>query len=906
MYRDHQLWHFLFQNWGWIAIILLCLLLPVREGCHIAAKRLGKFFSDGLYRKLAGTIYLRWLALRRYRSSLKNTYEKLHVPFRPNKPMDLSRVFVPLKLAGLSTKTCEAFEAIAQYGKIVIHGAPGAGKSTLLKRIALSYGEGRPLSHQRTLVPVLVQLSRLSDPAISLESSLEESFLQNCFPDAKEFVASGLAKGQFLVLLDGLDEVSGTERSRVVEQIRNFASRYPRCGLVVICRTAVYRGQLDDVAERVLEVAEFNDKQMRRFLVAWNLDTGEPDKSVDQLLQTLRDRPQIMQLARNPLMLTIIAYLYTDTDLILPHSRAEFYRKSTDLLLEFWAERHNHYPGRAKRHILRTLALFLQRSQEHDRRSMDFASVLKSIQEIAPSLGLDARSDSTPLLDEIVERSGLLLSIDRGERYQFAHLTVQEYFAADALTDAPDNLLSQFRADPDGWREVVKLWCGLSIDSTRVIESIWSDSRILAFECLADAQVVSAELGDTIMSYFRSLLLEGRVDEPTERALAAVASHPGPRGNMMLQFLEKTLTSSDAETAHLAAANALALTNLPRAASTLAQHYQSAGYVRSALVRMGDLAVRPLGQLAAQGSVSCVDALAEIGTPQAFETLMELLLFPSKSTLQVRSRAALHIGSHFSDNEVAEMLSRTTEGIPAAQSGEDEWIVEPFRQHPALQMPATSNVIVKQLPRSPSDINEFKSRIDPRLAVAAMIRTQDAAMLNYAPPVTVAQLERQIAQTRFPTQTDWQKMFEPLDYDFDDSWHLRSIRVLAMVPFALVALAMFHVAATPGYWIMALLAIPIPFITLVVPTVWLRYLACPFTTIDKENVVYEALLRVCGATLPMIAAFVCSFWLRWYQTVPLVMLVYSCCSALWTFGRRKQIQKTNPLHGLFGEQASPN
>ena len=36
-----------------------------------------------------------------------------------------------------------------------------------------------------------------------------------------------------------------------------------------------------------------------------------------------------------------------------------------------------------------------------------------------------------------MERSGLFLKIDGGDRYQFPHLTLQEYFAAVALTDNP-------------------------------------------------------------------------------------------------------------------------------------------------------------------------------------------------------------------------------------------------------------------------------------------------------------------------------------------------------------------------------------------------------------------------------------------------------------------------------------
>src|SRR5579872_62743 len=93
-------------------------------------------------------------------------------------------------------------------------------------------------------------------------------------------------------------------------------------------------------------------------------------KSVEQLMKALRERPSIMLLARNPLMLTIIAWLYTDTPVELPHSRAEFYGKSTALLLGDWHAERNEYSMPAKQHVLRDLALLLQDnadSQQQDR-----------------------------------------------------------------------------------------------------------------------------------------------------------------------------------------------------------------------------------------------------------------------------------------------------------------------------------------------------------------------------------------------------------------------------------------------------------------------------------------------------------------------------------------------------------
>ena len=135
-----------------------------------------------------------------------------------------------------------------------------------------------------------------------------------------------------------------------------------------------------------------------------------PEKSVEQLLRALRDCPRIMSLGRNPLLLTIIAFLYSDPKFILPHSRAEFYQKATTLLLELWHQEHNRYRMREKHTVLQHLALRFQdskRRHDRDRRSMDFQTVLAEVKQVLPKVDLDPSKDAKPLLDEIVERSGL-------------------------------------------------------------------------------------------------------------------------------------------------------------------------------------------------------------------------------------------------------------------------------------------------------------------------------------------------------------------------------------------------------------------------------------------------------------------------------------------------------------------
>jgi len=213
------------------------------------------------------------------------------------------------------------------------------------------------------------------------------------------------------------------------------------------------------------------------------------------------------------------------------------------LLLGRLHNERNRFQECEKRSVLRHLAIQfydLAERQEKDRRSVDFESVLRDVKAVLPSVGLTA-TDARPLLTEIVERSGLLLCIDGGERYQFAHLTLQEFFAAEALLNDDRTLLQEFQGDPDAWREVVKLWCGLANDSTVVVRQVREIDPITAFECLADAQKVESVLVDQLLEEFQGKLSES---DEVVASFASVASNPHGRGAQVFEFLEETLRSA--------------------------------------------------------------------------------------------------------------------------------------------------------------------------------------------------------------------------------------------------------------------------------------------------------------------------------------------------------------------------
>ncbi|MEO0987057.1 MAG: NACHT domain-containing protein [Cyanobacteria bacterium J06639_14] len=859
----------------WTLAAIAAILAGLNSAIGTWIKDFWKQTGDKLYTHLfAGNRLFVATDLRRYRKHLFQVHKDLIIPFRRNRPpLSMAEVYVPLKVAGsdnLKANQVDAYQTIATHRRLMVTGPPGSGKSMLLKHIALTYGSGRLVGLTDGTVPVLLELHRLNNPQLKPEQLIDAivaAFGRNRFANAKQFVQRSLRQGTLLLLLDGLDEVNKDARTRIVRRINDLLKQYSQCRVIVTCRTAVYNGEFDAIAEKTLEVVEFSDQQMRRFLDAWKAEIP-PDKSIDQLLQTLRDRPKILELARNPLLLTIIAYLYTDPTFVLPRSRAEFYQESTRILLGQWQQGFNKYRANDKRRVLEHLALYNQDeglARQQDRRSISYEAVLAEIRAVLPSLDLNPGADSKLLLDDIIERSGLLLKIDTGDRYQFAHLTLQEYFAAAALLNDEAGLIERFREDIGAWREVVKLWCGLAQNSTTMIRSICTVDALTAFECLADAQEVDPTLADDIIAYFKGRLGSSTQNELLVKAFGAVAADERPRGQAVFEYLQSLLENPQEEELYKSAATALSMTNLSKAAKALAEAYQEAGEspIRTALVRLGNLAVPELAKLGKTGYSSALEALFDIATPKAAVALVPFLN-RSDST---KYPAAWYLAALLPQPAVEEALQTYPQVEEVNKEENHKWIWEPFTSNEAnsalpviagrlaflLENTSTfdpssipqfigdaiqavdirllaplyllpTSVKVEGLPSWPEELDSFleASSLEPsakdylhdmlnRLIGRNPVPSFWRVLLSYrVDPKFQLDLLRRVMLYGQPEQYHWRNLFTKVKYDFRTSWHYWGVLSIAFA-FSVGAIFQmsFVIANQPEHWVNGLLGLAI-------------------------------------------------------------------------------------------------
>jgi len=412
---------------------------------------------------------------------------------------------------------------------LVIVGVPGSGKTTLLKHLALKTCKENLEKQERICVPLPITLRELSESENDLRRYIDAVFEKYQFPEAKEFVEADLKSGKCVLLLDGFDELATEkQQEKIALAIREFIEKYPQCQIIVTSRIAGYHEELSGFTK--LELLEFDDKQIEQFIQNWFSKTN-PEKA-QSMYRAIKENEQIKKLARNPLMIAIIAIIYEE-DKELPQKRAKLYERCVDVLLSKWdvqKKLKNKYPAEQKEFILRKLAFY---AHSTNKRVLTEEELIQEMLRYFSQIRL-TKDDAKPFLDEIWQRSYLLRQIAR-DRYDFLHLSFQEYFTAQELKEQEDGIAAivQHVGEP-WWEEPILLYAGIIREAStlttlirsiqkQVPEDIFYSNLMLFGKCIADAEFVESSLREEIVNELWSLYQTAEFDSLKGKAMGVLA-----------------------------------------------------------------------------------------------------------------------------------------------------------------------------------------------------------------------------------------------------------------------------------------------------------------------------------------------------------------------------------------------
>jgi len=302
---------------------------------------------------------------------------------------------------------------------VLLMGRPGSGKTTTLLRLLVEEAK-QAQADAAVKIPVLVELRYLDAECPSVLERIQTFLSRHTLQLEEAALKTALARGRFLLLLDGVNELPSEAAQR---SLNRFRQDYAKTPMVFATRDIALGGDLG-IAKK-LEMQPLSEAQMRQFVQVYLPAQGE--SMVRQLQGRLRE------IGQTPLLLWMLCEVFKGLNQ-LP--------SNLGLLFRWFAGEYNKLkrdvPVAAGLHrwqdeILQQLAFTLMQAEE----PTEFRVAMpRSQAETILTAFLTNKVDypaqrAKAWLEDLLEHH--LLQLTNQNQLEFHHQLLQEYYAAEAL-----------------------------------------------------------------------------------------------------------------------------------------------------------------------------------------------------------------------------------------------------------------------------------------------------------------------------------------------------------------------------------------------------------------------------------------------------------------------------------------
>jgi len=351
------------------------------------------------------------------------------------------------------------------HSHVIVFGRPGLGKSTLLRYLALTcWDHPEKIGLSRQHIPLLLRAQSLPGPDSQyIEARLRaanEVIMDRPLPERFLEEWPAVAKGPWLILVDGLDEVSESARDDVAnivfEFVQDNSPESHRCVLASRPLDSEGNSPMLDIASHcepfeILPMSTHDQAILAEALL------GAEYVDFERQMSALRFNGA----DRTPLLLTLAAQLYKRSHR-LPASQVELYEQYINSSLSLMQVRAlaGEIDERLSRHgqsrpLLESLALQMTHKTAGFSPEAAAGTLSPAVRELLGVPKAEAKLIAGRFLGAIARRSGLFAEVQDEVRWQ--HETFREYLAACALarSSRDDMLAAAERFSDDRWRQVV-------------------------------------------------------------------------------------------------------------------------------------------------------------------------------------------------------------------------------------------------------------------------------------------------------------------------------------------------------------------------------------------------------------------------------------------------------------------
>ncbi|MFG2030702.1 NACHT domain-containing protein [Streptomyces sp. NPDC048825] len=454
-----------------------------------------------------------------------------------------------------------AEEAFADHDLVLLRGVAGSGKTTLVQWLAVTAARGERGDRVPFVLPLRTLVRRadgLPAPADFLAAARVP--FHGAAPDGWPDRVLTASRG--LLLVDGIDEIPEPDRERTRRWLRDLLDAYPGNQWLVTSRPSAVREDwlaADGFTELALSPMSRTDVAafIERWHTAARIDAPDPERLTayeTSLLEAVRTKPDLGQLATNPLMCGLICALHRDRRGYLPHGRQELYDAALSMLLARRDQERDMLPESPQDGIrltelpqiqlLQRLAYWLIRN---NRLEMDRERAERIIADALPSLpAVASQGDAPAIYRYLLIRSGLLREPALGT-VEFVHRTFQDYLGAKAAVEDGDFGLLVRNAPDSQWSDVIRMAVAHARPRERAVfledllasaHNVGDDTagthiRLLALACLEQATELDPKVRGDVEEQAATLIPPRTTKEARELASVGplvLELLPGPEG----------------------------------------------------------------------------------------------------------------------------------------------------------------------------------------------------------------------------------------------------------------------------------------------------------------------------------------------------------------------------------------
>ncbi|MCP2359055.1 hypothetical protein HD597_006075 [Nonomuraea thailandensis] len=373
--------------------------------------------------------------------------------------------------------TMRAESALGRGRRMLLRGEAGGGKSTLLRWLAITAARGGfegELAGWNGCVPFLVKLRSYADrelPRPEQFLDLTAGALAGLMPAG--WVHRRLASGRALLLIDGVDELTGGQRRAIRPWLRGLLAEFPEIKVLVTSRpSAASSSWLEEEGFAPAFLERMTPADTRALVEHWHeairssADLPCPPEQLPvvqaRLLSHLESAPHLRALAATPLLASMLCALNLDRASQLPPDRMGLYAAALEMLLErrdaervipSYGEVHLNRPQKVQ--VLQELAWQLSVTNRVELAKPAALAWASRVVATMPRV----TATGAQVLGYLLERSGVIREAAEG-RIDFVHRTMQEYLTARAAAEVGDVEPLVSNAHRDQWREVVVMTAG--------------------------------------------------------------------------------------------------------------------------------------------------------------------------------------------------------------------------------------------------------------------------------------------------------------------------------------------------------------------------------------------------------------------------------------------------------------